>query len=495
MQKRWALVIVGLMVLFGVTTVVFCFGKISSNRDAKTETRSDEGLDRGKASKTASIADIHKPKDTHDSIRPDKHGHEEHGEEGHSDHKDREVSEPGSRHDDETKDVHSSGKKAKTEVDHSESDHESHGNSGHGHDGEDSDHETEKVIRISHKAANESGIRVEMAQPGKMHVSLTCPGEVVVNSDKTAHIVPRLTGVVREVRKNLGDAVTAGEIMAIIDSRELAESKAKYLAALTRLELARTNFNRYEALWKKEAIPEKQFLELRSALDEALIELRSAEQKLYAMGFSQEYLKEFPQWPNESLSRYEIIAPFDATVISKHITLGEMLKEDADAFEIADLSSVWVNLSIYQKDLPYVKQGQAVTVSVGNGTPDAEGSIVYLEPLVRDRVRAAVARVVLPNPERKWRPGIFVKAKVIVDELDVPILIPTTGFQTIEGTPHVFVQTDAGFEARPAKIGRTNGSYVEIISGLKPGEQYAKDGTFVLKAALGKGDPHAGHSH
>ena len=151
--------------------------------------------------------------------------------------------------------------------------------------------------------------------------------------------------------------------MAVIDSRELAEAKAKYLAALKRMELAESNFNRFESLWKKDTIAEKQFLEVKTAFSEAQIELQSAQHKLYAMGFSDEHLKQFPLHPNTSLTRYEIVAPFDGTVINKHITLGEMLKEDADAFVVADLGSVWVNLSVNQKDLPNVKEGQSVTIS------------------------------------------------------------------------------------------------------------------------------------
>lgn len=351
----------------------------------------------------------------------------------------------------------------------------------------------EQRVRVNGEAPETFGIRSETAGPGQIDVYLTFPAEIALNSDRTAQIVPRLTGIVSEVRKNIGDVVSAGEVMAVIESRELAEAKAKFLAALSRMDLAQTNFTRYESLWQKEVVPEKQFLEMKNALEEAQIEVRSARQKLIAMGLPAGYVKDIPNHSDESLTRYEILAPFDGVVISKRITLGEMRKEDHEAFVISDLSSVWVNLNVSQKDSTHIKEGQAVVVSTGNGIPDSEGRVAYLEPVVGDKTRSAVARVVLLNSERKWRPGLFVKAKVTVDSKEASIAVPKNAIQSIEGKSVVFVQEGERFEPRLVKIGRSNGSHVEIVSGLKTGDRYASKQTFLLKAELGKSE--AEHDH
>ncbi|MGO9570142.1 MAG: efflux RND transporter periplasmic adaptor subunit [Desulfomonilaceae bacterium] len=356
-------------------------------------------------------------------------------------------------------------------------------------------HDGEKIVVLSDHQLKESGIDAGTASPGKLRINLKLPGEIVVNADRMAHIVPRLAGIVREVRKNLKDSVQPGEVMAVIDSRELAEAKAKYLAALKRMELAESNFNRFESLWKKDTIAEKQFLEVKTAFSEAQIELQSAQHKLCAMGFSDEYLKQLPLYPHESLTRYEIVAPFDGTVINKHITLGEMLKEDADAFVVADLSSVWVNLSVNQKDLLNVKEGQSVTILGGPGIPEARGEIAYVEPVVGERTRTALARVILPNPEGIWRPGLFVAVKVTVDSIDIPLMISKSAVQTIEGKTIAFVDTGKGFEARPLKLGRSNDSHVEIVTGLTLGERYAANGSFLFKAHLEKSKAAHAHDH
>lgn len=407
----------------------------------------------------------------------------EKGQSGHEDHRGHREA-PGLKHREHEQDRDEHGYdqgKAAKEVE-PDIDHESH-----------DDNVDERIVRLSDHQLRESGIEAEKAGPGKLEVNLTLPGEIVVNADRMAHIVPRLAGVVTEVRKNLRDSVQAGEVMAVIDSRELAEAKAKYLAALKRMELAESNFNRFEHLWKKDAIPEKQFLEVKTTFSEAQIELQSAEHKLYAMGFSEEHLKQFPLHPNTSLTRYEIVAPFDGTVINKHITLGEMLKEDADAFIVADLRSVWVNLSVNQKDLPNVKEGQNVAISGVPGIPEARGEIAYVEPIVVEKTRTALARVVLPNPERVWRPGLFVSVRVTLDSIDVPLLISKSAVQTIEGKSIAFVDTGKGFETRQLKLGRSNESQVEITSGLAPGERYASNGSFLFKAHLEKSK--AAHSH
>ena len=138
-------------------------------------------------------------------------------------------------------------------------------------------------VKISELAIKEEGITVSVAAPGKLRVTATFPGEIVINPDRMAHIVPRMGGIVIEVRKKVGDQVSAGEVMAVMASKELAVTKANYLATIKRLELATSNFVRFESLWQKSAVPEKQYLEIKTAREEAEIEKNSAEQKLRAL--------------------------------------------------------------------------------------------------------------------------------------------------------------------------------------------------------------------
>ncbi len=367
---------------------------------------------------------------------------------------------------------------------------------GHGEAGaHDDGHDEEEVIKLSKAEMDEFGIEIRTAGPGLLSLYTSLPGEIAVNADRLAHIVPRVSGVVRDVRKRLGDHVTRGEVMAVLDSRELADAKAAFLAAKERRGLEQARFDREKALWEKKITSEQEYLEAKQALAEADIELRSAEQKLHALGLSEGDLAGMPEHPDSTFTMYEMVAPFSGTVIEKHITLGEVLKDDTEAYVIADLGTVWVNLSVYQKDLPLVKKGQPVVISAGYGIPDITGEISYIGPIVGEQTRTALARVVLPNKEGLFRPGLFINARVTVDQQSVPLLVPKTAVQTIDNNPVVFSVDEDGFEPRRVIVGRSDAGSIEIVSGIGPGERYVAKGAFTLKAQLAKGTFESGHSH
>ena len=220
---------------------------------------------------------------------------------------------------------------------------------------------------------------------------------------------------------------------------------------------------------------------------------RTARQKLQALGFTEAFFKQLADRADAPLTRYEIVAPSAGTVIEKHLAVGEPLKDDTEAFMVADLSTVWVDLNVSVKDVPLVRKGQRVTITAGAAMPAAEGTIGYIGPRVSEETRTVVTRVVLPNPDGRWRPGLFVTAAIVTGDTSVPVLIPKTATQTIDGKPTVFVQTSEGFEPRPVTTGRANATHVEITAGLQTGERYATTETFILKAELGKGT--ASHDH
>jgi membrane fusion protein, heavy metal efflux system len=364
-----------------------------------------------------------------------------------------------------------------------------------GHDNHDGHgpHEGEEAHGEEPMELQELGIEVATAGPGTLAAYVTLPGHVTVNADRRADIIPRVSGAIQQVLKQLGDRVRAGEVMAVIDSRELADVKSAYLNARDRVPLAEVTFRREEDLWKKKISPEQEYLEAKRALAEARIELRAAEHKLRALGLTEADLHRLPTQADGTLTRYPITAPFDGSVIEKHVTLGAVVKDDTVAYVIADLLSVWVQVSVYAKDLPLVRQGQPVRIAVGDGIPDAQGSIAYVAPVVDEQTRTALARAVLPNPNGTWRPGLFVTAMIEVGATDVPLLISKEAVQTVEGKATVFVQTPEGFEARPVTLGRANETHVEVLTGLEPGERYAVSDTFILKAELAKGE--ATHQH
>jgi membrane fusion protein, heavy metal efflux system len=352
-------------------------------------------------------------------------------------------------------------------------------------------HAEEKLVRLPPEQVKQLGI--EVARAGSLRTQLTLPGTIALNTDRLVHIVSRIPGVVRESRKTLGDTVQAGDVLAVIDSRELADIKATYLAARERLSLAETTLAREKDLWEKKISPEQDYLTAKKAMAEARIELQTARQKLQALGFTEASIKQLADRVDAPLTRYEVVAPSAGTVIEKHLVVGEPLKDDTEVCVVADLSTVWVDLNVSAKDVPLVRKGQRVTITAGAAMPAAEGTLGYIGPRVSEETRTVVTRLVLPNPDGRWRPGLFVTATIAVGDTPVSVFIPKTAIQTIEGKPTVFVQTPEGFEPRSVTTGRANATHVEITAGLQAGEPYATTETFIVKAELGKGS--AEHDH
>ncbi|HOE96591.1 MAG TPA: efflux RND transporter periplasmic adaptor subunit [Candidatus Sumerlaeota bacterium] len=380
--------------------------------------------------------------------------------------------------------------------------HEEHAHDAHGHDEHDHDahghgaHEAVHAVSFTPEQLERLGIQVATATSGTLEAYAEFPGEIRLNEDALTHVAPRVAGIVREVNATLGDAVRQGDVMAVLESRDLADLKAEYLAARERVALRELTYEREIALFDKQLSPEQEYLDARQAVREASIELNAAGQKLRALGFSEDYLQALSNRPDAQLTRYTLIAPADGVVIEKHITRGEVLDEASQPFTIADLSTVWVDLEVYQKDLPRIREGQQVVISAGEATAPAVGQIGYIGPIVGEQTRTALARVVLPNPARRWRAGMFVTGRVAVDAVPAPIVVPKTAIQTMEDAQVVFVRGAEGFAPAPVLPGREDQDEVEIREGLRAGQQYAATGAFTLKAELAKGsfDAH-GHAH
>lgn len=343
-------------------------------------------------------------------------------------------------------------------------------------------------VRMDEQTAAKAGIEVRAAGPAKIRSTLELQGEIQFNRDRMAHVVPQLAGVLLQSTKNLGDPVKKGEVLAVIQSKALADLRSDHLAAQTRLELAKSTHDREKQLWEEKISAQQDYLAARNALAEAQIAHRAVEQKLLAFGLGPDATR---RGGADTLTRYEIRAPIDGVVIEKHVAAGEAVKEDATIFTIADLSSVWAEMNVYPKDLNLVKLGQKVTVRASTLNAQAEGRVSYVGSLVGEQTRSAKARVVLPNPERTWRPGLFVTVELVQQETQVPVAVPVGAIQAYRDWKVVFGRFGDVFEARPVELGRSDGIQVEVVKGLEPGTRYAASNTFVLKADLGK----AGASH
>jgi cobalt-zinc-cadmium efflux system membrane fusion protein len=366
--------------------------------------------------------------------------------------------------------------------------HEEHGEEGHGEHGHDEGHEAHggDEVELSDAQLAEAGVELARAGPGQVVVTLDLPGELALDGEALAHVGPRVSGTVREIKKKLGDHVVKGEVLAILESRTLEEMQGEAQAARERLKLAKATFERRKRLYEENIVSEKDYLEAKQKYAEAKVELTSAESALRAQtGGAQRG------------SGYSLVAPLSGTVVEWHVGLGEVLAEDSRAYVIADLSNVWVNVTVYAKDLPRVRVGQRAHVRAEGIAEAVEGKISFISQTVDELTRSASARIILEDPGDGWRPGLFVTAEVEIDEVDAPIVVAEAALQRHEGAEVVFVREGEHVAARPVEVGRHGHAkgvrVVEIKSGLEGGELYVAKNSFIIKAELGKGS--AGHEH
>ncbi|MFH1070896.1 MAG: efflux RND transporter periplasmic adaptor subunit [Candidatus Glassbacteria bacterium] len=368
---------------------------------------------------------------------------------------------------------------------------------GHGHSADPAEsqaHVESNLIMLDKAQLDQFKIRLATVGPGNISEYADLPGEVVVDPDRLSHILPRVPGVAVKAMKKLGEPVSRGEVLAILESRELSDLKSAYLVAKDRLVLDDKTFSREETLWIEKISSEREYLVAKRAREEAAIELHSAEQKLASLGFDRSELASMSFEQQSPLTEYRMTAPFDGTVIDKHISIGESLSTESVAFLIADLTSVWVNLSVFQNELHLVRRGQRVEISTADSSLTAEALIDYVGPIIGEETRTGHARVVLDNRSGSWKPGMFVNARVLVSAREAEVVVPVSALFEFEGKDCIFVQTDGGFEPRPVVTGQRNGKLVEVISGVEAGEMIVAEGTFTLKSELSKAD-FAGEVH
>jgi cobalt-zinc-cadmium efflux system membrane fusion protein len=421
-------------------------------------------------------------------------------------------------------------------------------------------------------------ISVSKAGPAQIKIIQKLTGEVSLNEEKVAHIVPRLDGVVKKVFKDLGDRVENGELLAILESRELADVKISYLSALKKSKLSLKDLEREKLVYKntlimlrllgqhsdlndielqlnslvigesrKLVIPayskfqladsvykrekllyekgisskseyllsledyksaEAKYLALREKIsydgDWAIrqklrtfemdqLELQTTNQKLQALGLSSTQIQLLETQKNPILTQYELRSSLSGLVVKRHLTIGEAIKKDANIFILADLSDVWVNISIPANKIKAVKLGQKVRVINKPMGIENTGRLTYLSSIIDKKNRTITGRVVIPNRKKLWRPGTFVDVELILEQRSVSIAINPKAIQNLREWSVVFVKNGNFFEGRPVELGISNSTWVEVLNGLSAGEEYALKNSFVIKAEIEKSG--ATHSH
>lgn len=347
------------------------------------------------------------------------------------------------------------------------------------------------MVRLTEAQTTNAHIDLVVAQGGTLTRRVAVPGTIIPQADRIARVAVKLSGTVAELRKNLGDKVAKDEVLAVLESREVADAKSDYLAARLADELQQELFTRDKTLWDSRVATEQQFLRSRNLAAQTRMKLDIARQKLFALGLDEKEIASLPQEPEASLRRQAVRAPMAGRVVERKVDLGAAVGRDnleTELFVIMDLQRVWVELTVGPADLVAVKEGLHVSIASRGAPETAEGRIVFISPLLDRDTRSARVVAEIPNPDGVWRPGSFVTAAIAIEKLPIPLALPATAIQTVAGEQVIFVRTEDGFEKRPVSLGRSDGRTFEVLSGLRVGETVAVTNTFALKAEFLKNE-------
>lgn len=189
---------------------------------------------------------------------------------------------------------------------------------------------------------------------------------------------------------------------------------------------------------------------------------------------------------NLSLSSYDIIAPIAGVVMARNASLGMAVTEGAPLFEIADLSTLWVDLHVFGADAQHIRPGVPVTVTRLSDEATAKTTLERVLPGTATASQSTVARALLPNADGLWRPGSAVTARITVGRQPVALAVPAEALQTAEDKDVVYVQEGETYHTRPVKLGQRDATQVEILEGLKAGELVVVEQSFLVKADIEK---------
>ncbi|MBU0713802.1 MAG: efflux RND transporter periplasmic adaptor subunit [Verrucomicrobia bacterium] len=334
-------------------------------------------------------------------------------------------------------------------------------------------------------------ILVEKVSKQTLAHSIEVSGEIRLNENESAHISPRIDGVIYAVRFDLGAKVAKGDVLFEIDSVELGNALNEYKKFQALADIARQTFEREKKLYDQKISSEQDMLTARAELEKSAADCQAAEHKLDVIGVNNQDLAGFlKDGPGRQAARLSVRSPISGTVIERHAAVGEVATAGKDVMLLSNLDTVWGWLNIYERDMAPLAARQAkgeklpVRITV-QAFPDMvfAGDINYLAATMREESRTVSARAIVQNRDGLLRPGMFCKATISVDAGVVALALPKAAVLSDEGQSFVFKHLKDDLYIRSVvTVGRENDGLVEIREGLSEGDLVVVEGAFILKS-------------
>ncbi len=341
-----------------------------------------------------------------------------------------------------------------------------------------------RLLELSPQAMDRSELTITPAGSGVLAVRLSLQGDVTLNREKIASVVSRIGGTVDRITVGLGQTVEQGQVLAELESLELADIKMAYVESEHQLDFAREALAREEKLWKKKITSQEDYIAKKHEVSRAEINHSKALHRLRLLGYGEEYLHSLREHPDQdNVARLQLRAPLSGEIIHKDLMIGQSVQAELPLFKIADLSELMISFHLPIKYLQGVTLGHVVQVECECIDLQIEATVVHLSSLVREASRTVNVLARITNPDSALQPGMAVRVTLAGGETELKVGVPRSAIQEINGQETVFVQTaPLVFELRSVTVGKSDDELVEIIHGLRAGEQVVSNNSYRLKA-------------
>jgi cobalt-zinc-cadmium efflux system membrane fusion protein len=358
-------------------------------------------------------------------------------------------------------------------------------------------------LQMDAQAQKNIGLVTAAAQTRNVTLTIQAVGSIGPNETRMASLRTLTLGRILKVNVRRGDHVRAGQALAVYDNIQLGEAVGEYGVALAALgkakadvEVAQRSLERARNLVGLGAVAKAEadrrnaeYASAVSSMNTQQAQLAQIEERLHRFGLTDEDVRQLNSSEGRThrmVSRSTVTAPFAGIITNYSVTEGEVVDANRELFTLADLSTVWVQADIYEKDIAKVHRGSLAQVSV-EAYPGRsfEGRVTYISDLLDPKTRTAKVRCEVPNPEDLLKLDMFATINIPTPENRKAVMVPATALQTIDDQPVLFVRSSPEtFSRRNVKLSAKDGIWVEVTDGVKSGERVVTTGSFQLKALL-----------
>jgi cobalt-zinc-cadmium efflux system membrane fusion protein len=347
-----------------------------------------------------------------------------------------------------------------------------------------------RLVRLQPEEVTRSGVTVEPVERTAFRTYRTFPGVIRPNEHKLANITTLVRGRVAEVHVELGQEVTPNQLLAVLHSSDLGLAQSAYLKARARRHVAEQAYQRAQYLFKEKVIGQAEAQRREGEMISIGAEAQEAREGLRLLGMDDKEIRTLER-TQTIRSHVPIVAPFAGRVIARNLTKGEVVETNRKLFVVADLSTLWVVGNVSEKDISYVHSAtavpnQQVEVHV-TAYPDEvfQGTVSYVGDVLDTATRTMQVRLTLANPTGRLKPEMFATIRVLSEPAPDVLVVPEAAVQHDRNRSFVFVQQETGvFEARTIRLGDKNGTFAEVLDGVREGEPVVREGAFILKSEL-----------